>query len=50
MKELLISERERSLVGLLGGLHEAVAVHRDDIVFANEQFAALVGTTEPHSA
>jgi len=43
MKDLMISERERSLVGLLGGLHEAVAVHRDHIVFANERFAALTG-------
>jgi diguanylate cyclase (GGDEF)-like protein/PAS domain S-box-containing protein len=43
MKELLISERERSLVGLLSGLHEAVAVHRESIVFANQRFAALAG-------
>lgn len=43
IKELLISERERSLVGLLGGLHEAVAVHREGIVFANERFALLAG-------
>jgi diguanylate cyclase (GGDEF)-like protein/PAS domain S-box-containing protein len=46
MKELLISERERSLVGLLGGLHEAVAVHRENIVFANERFAALAGAPD----
>ncbi|HEY4369894.1 MAG TPA: EAL domain-containing protein [Steroidobacteraceae bacterium] len=43
VKDLLISERERSVVGLLGGLHEAVAVHRDGIVFANERFATLAG-------
>jgi diguanylate cyclase (GGDEF)-like protein/PAS domain S-box-containing protein len=43
MKDLLIGERERSLVGLLSGLHEAVAVHRERIVFANERFAALTG-------
>jgi diguanylate cyclase (GGDEF)-like protein/PAS domain S-box-containing protein len=43
MKDLLIGERERSLVGLLSGLHEAVAVHRERIVFANQQFAALTG-------
>jgi diguanylate cyclase (GGDEF)-like protein/PAS domain S-box-containing protein len=47
IKELLISERERSLVGLLGGLHEAVAVHRDGIVFANERFAVLAGQGDP---
>ncbi len=47
LKEMLISERERSLVGLLSGLHEAVAVHRDGIVFANERFAALVGMHDP---
>ena len=46
MKELLISERERSLVGLLGGLHEAVAVHRENIVFANQRFAALAGAPD----
>ena len=44
MKDLMIGERERSLVGLLSGLHEAVAVHRERIVFANERFAALTGT------
>jgi PAS domain S-box-containing protein len=43
VKDLLISERERALVGLLSGLHEAVAVHRDGIVFANARFAALTG-------
>ncbi|HEU4655358.1 MAG TPA: diguanylate cyclase, partial [Steroidobacteraceae bacterium] len=43
IKELLIGERERSLTGLLEGLHEAVAVHRDTIVFANERFAVLAG-------
>ena len=47
MKDLMIGERERSLVGLLSGLHEAVAVHREDIVFANEHFAALTGEGEP---
>lgn len=43
MKDLMIGERERSLVGLLAGLQEAVAVHREHIVFANERFAALTG-------
>jgi diguanylate cyclase (GGDEF)-like protein/PAS domain S-box-containing protein len=47
IKDLLISERERSLVGLLGGLHEAVAVHREGIVFANERFAVLAGHADP---
>lgn len=47
LKELQISERERSLVGLLGGLHEAIAVHREDIVFANERFASLAGSANP---
>lgn len=46
IKELQISERERSLVGLLSGLHEAVAVHREGIVFANERFALTVGPAE----
>ena len=31
--------------GLLGGLQEALAVHRHEIVFANDRFAALVGAT-----
>jgi diguanylate cyclase (GGDEF)-like protein/PAS domain S-box-containing protein len=43
MKDLMIGERERSLVGLLGGLNEALAVHRETLVFANDQFAALIG-------
>lgn len=47
MKDLMIGERERSLVGLLSGLHEAVAVHRDHIVFANARFAALCDTRGP---
>jgi diguanylate cyclase (GGDEF)-like protein/PAS domain S-box-containing protein len=47
MKDLMINERERSLVGLLGGLHEALAVHREHVVFANDRFAALVGSNDP---
>lgn len=47
VKDLLISERERSLVGLLSGLHEAVAVHREGIVFANQRFASLTGPGQP---
>ncbi|MFL6575599.1 MAG: diguanylate cyclase domain-containing protein, partial [Povalibacter sp.] len=43
IKDLQISERERALVGLLGGLHEAVAVHREGIVFANDRFIGLTG-------
>ena len=49
MKDLMIGERERSLVGLLGGLNEAVAVYRDSIMFANAQFAARVGISDPQS-
>jgi diguanylate cyclase (GGDEF)-like protein/PAS domain S-box-containing protein len=47
VKDVLVRERERSLIGLLSGLHEAVAVHRDDVVFANERFASLVGVGTP---
>lgn len=47
LKDLLIVERERSLVGSLGGLNEAVAVHRDVIVFANARFAVLAGQLDP---
>jgi len=46
IKDLMIAERERSLGGLLGGLHEAVAVYRENIVYANERFAALVGAAD----
>jgi diguanylate cyclase (GGDEF)-like protein/PAS domain S-box-containing protein len=49
MKELMINERERSLVGLLGGLNDALAVHREHIVFANERFASLAGVNDAHS-
>jgi diguanylate cyclase (GGDEF)-like protein/PAS domain S-box-containing protein len=43
IKDLLIRERERALEGLLAGLHEAVAIHREAVVYANERFAALAG-------
>lgn len=46
LKELLIEERERSLAGLLGGLHEAVAVYRETFVFGNEWFASLTGLAD----
>lgn len=46
LKEMLIDERERSLAGLLGGLHEAVAVYRETFVFGNERFASLMGLAE----
>lgn len=38
-----LERREQVVVDLLSGLHEAVAVHRDTLVFANDRFAALVG-------
>lgn len=47
IKELLIAERERSLTGVLARLNEAVAVHRETIVFANERFALLTGHGAP---
>ncbi len=43
IKDLQIAERERAVTGLLSGLHEAVAVHRHGIVFANDRFASLAG-------
>ncbi len=43
VRDLQIKERERTLNGLLGGLHEAVAVHREAILFANSRFIALLG-------
>lgn len=47
VRDLLIRERERALSGLLGGLQEALAVYRHEIVFANERFAVLVGSSSP---
>jgi diguanylate cyclase (GGDEF)-like protein/PAS domain S-box-containing protein len=47
VRDLLIRERERALSSLLGGLQEAVAVHRHELVFANERFAALMGAASP---
>jgi diguanylate cyclase (GGDEF)-like protein/PAS domain S-box-containing protein len=47
LKEMVLAEREHALFEMLGGLHEAVAVHRDHIVFANPRFAALVGELDP---
>ncbi|HEX7011384.1 MAG TPA: EAL domain-containing protein [Steroidobacteraceae bacterium] len=49
MKELVIGERERSLVSLLGGVQEALAIHRETILFANERFAALTGAEDARS-
>jgi diguanylate cyclase (GGDEF)-like protein/PAS domain S-box-containing protein len=49
LNELLVGERERSLTGLLSGLQEAIAVHREDIVFANERFAVLAGQSDAES-
>jgi diguanylate cyclase (GGDEF)-like protein/PAS domain S-box-containing protein len=43
VRDLQIKERERTLNGLLGSLHEAVAVHRDGVVFANNRFVSLIG-------
>lgn len=45
VRELQIRERERAISGVLGGVHEAIAIHRGAIVFANERFAALLGRT-----
>ncbi len=46
VRDLQIRERERALNGLLGGLHQAVAIHRDTIVFANNRFISLLGARE----
>jgi len=42
-------ERELGVDALLGALREALAIHRDTIVFANTRFAALSGSDEPRS-
>jgi diguanylate cyclase (GGDEF)-like protein/PAS domain S-box-containing protein len=38
-----LASREQVIGDVLTSLHEAVAVHRDTLVFANDRFAALVG-------
>ncbi len=38
-----LEAREQVITDVLGSIHEAVAVHRDTLVFANDRFAALVG-------
>ncbi len=38
-----LEAREQVIGDVLTSLHEAVAVHRDTLVFANDRFAALVG-------
>jgi diguanylate cyclase (GGDEF)-like protein/PAS domain S-box-containing protein len=43
VRDLQIRERERTFNGLLGGLHEAVAIHREQVVFANNRFISLLG-------
>jgi len=48
-RERQLKERERALTSLLAGLTEAVAVHRDALVYANERFAALVGADSVES-
>jgi len=47
LQELQLRQRERMFDRLLEGLHEAVAVHSDVVLFANDRFAALVGVATP---
>lgn len=47
VRDLQLQERERTFVGLLGSVHDAVAIHRDSLVYANARFAALIGKRNP---
>ncbi len=47
LQELQLKQRERMFDRLLEGLHEAVAVHSDVVLFSNDRFAALVGVATP---
>jgi diguanylate cyclase (GGDEF)-like protein/PAS domain S-box-containing protein len=43
VRDLQLKERERTFAGLLGSVHEAVAIHGDTFLFANPRFASLLG-------
>ena len=43
VRDLQLQERERTFAGLLGSVHEPIAIHGDKLVFANARFAALLG-------
>ena len=49
VRDLQLRERERTFSDLLSNLHDAVAVHRERLVFANARFAALLGVSNPGS-
>lgn len=42
-----LKQSEHALFDVLKGINEAVAVHRDTLLFANEKFAALAGRETP---
>jgi diguanylate cyclase (GGDEF)-like protein/PAS domain S-box-containing protein len=47
VRDLQLQERERTFTGLLGSVHEAVAIYRGTLVFANARFSALLGVRNP---
>jgi diguanylate cyclase (GGDEF)-like protein/PAS domain S-box-containing protein len=47
VRDLQLKERERTFTGLLGSVHEAVAIQRDTLLFANARFASLLGVRTP---
>ena len=47
LRDRRLRERELGFDVLLGTLNEAVAIHRDKILFANARFAALTGAAGP---
>lgn len=47
IRDMQIRERERTFTDLLGTVHEAIAIHRDNVIFANARFAALFGVRNP---
>jgi len=47
VRDLQLQERERTFTELLASVHEAVAIHRDTLLFVNARFAALLGVRNP---
>ena len=47
IRRLQVSERECALDAVMASLEEAVAIHRESIMYCNERFATLVGLSDP---
>lgn len=47
VRDMQLKERERTFTELLSSVREAVAIHRETLIFANTRFAAAVGARAP---